>query len=245
MAVTVLSPHFDDAILSCWHVLDGPGDVQVVNVFTASPPPGTPPTSWDALTGAQDPAQRMRERAAEDRAALALVCRTALGLGFLDAQYRAPRDNPSPDRIAERIAAAIGGPSLLLAPAAIGGHADHVLVRDAAVALQREGWPVVLYADLPHAIGHGWPAWVAGGPDVPSVSAVWTAALRGAGALADQLVAHVLPLDFLARGRKLRALAEYRTQRGVLDRCAFAPLDHPKALAWEVMWGPRAERLAA
>ena len=36
----VLSPHLDDAVLSCWHVLGREGDVRVVNVFTGSPEDG-------------------------------------------------------------------------------------------------------------------------------------------------------------------------------------------------------------
>jgi hypothetical protein len=29
----ILSPHFDDAVLSCWHALASAGEVLVVNVF--------------------------------------------------------------------------------------------------------------------------------------------------------------------------------------------------------------------
>jgi LmbE family N-acetylglucosaminyl deacetylase len=236
MTATVLSPHFDDAILSCSHVLAGPGDVGVVNVFTAVPAPGLPLPPWDVATGARDGAERMRERAAEDRAALALLGRSAVALDFLDAQYRRPGEMPAPEIIAGRIAEAVGEPSLLLAPAAIGVHPDHVLVREAALVLAREGWPVELYADLPHAIAHGWPEWVAGMPDRHGVGALWSAALRSAEALADQLVARIRPLGPRARARKLRVLAEYCTQRAALDHCAFAPLDHPRTLAWEVSW---------
>ena len=70
MTVVVLSPHFDDAVLSCWHVLRAPGTVQVVNVFTGAPPEGSPPGWWDRLTGAPDPGERVRERAEEDRIAV-------------------------------------------------------------------------------------------------------------------------------------------------------------------------------
>ncbi len=36
----ILSPHFDDAVLSCWHLLAGAGAVLVVNVFAGEPPAG-------------------------------------------------------------------------------------------------------------------------------------------------------------------------------------------------------------
>ena len=55
MPLAILSPHLDDAVLSCWHVLEGPEQARVINVFTADPPPGTPPPWWDRLTGASDP----------------------------------------------------------------------------------------------------------------------------------------------------------------------------------------------
>src|SRR3954468_1605952 len=50
-ATTILSPHLDDAVLSCWHVLTGPGEVAVVNVFAGVPPAGAPVGWWDRLSG--------------------------------------------------------------------------------------------------------------------------------------------------------------------------------------------------
>src|SRR5436190_795304 len=47
-ATTILSPHPDDAVLSLWHVLAGPGEVAVVNVF-AGRPAGSELGWWDAL----------------------------------------------------------------------------------------------------------------------------------------------------------------------------------------------------
>jgi len=34
--IAILSPHFDDAVLSCWQLLSGSGDVVVINVFAGS-----------------------------------------------------------------------------------------------------------------------------------------------------------------------------------------------------------------
>ena len=73
----ILSPHLDDAVLSCWHLLSGPGDVSVINVFAGSPPPGSGASWWDRLSGATDSAARMAERLAEDREAFAIAGRTA------------------------------------------------------------------------------------------------------------------------------------------------------------------------
>jgi LmbE family N-acetylglucosaminyl deacetylase len=230
----VLSPHLDDAVLSCWHVLEGSDDVSVLNVFAGTPPAGTEPPLWDAMTGATDPAERMRERHAEDRAAMALAGCEARSLDLLDAQYR-----PAPltaGEVAPHIAEALPSDAALLAPAAINDHPDHRLVRDAALLLAGDGHEVTLYADLPHAIVRGWPKWVTGEPDDHAAGHDWIRTLLGAGLEVEQLVARVLPLDEATRRRKLRALAAYRTQFDALGRCAFAPLDDPRTLGWEITW---------
>ena len=86
--VAVLSPHFDDAVLSCWHVLSAPGPVVVVNVFAGAPPSGWPLGWWDQRTGATDSAARAREREREDDAALGVAGRSPINLDLLEAQYR-------------------------------------------------------------------------------------------------------------------------------------------------------------
>ena len=236
MSLVVLSPHLDDAVLSCWHLLAGSDAVTVVNVFTGSPAPGTQPPRWDRETGAHDPVARMRERRAEDRRALDLVGRASVNLGLLDAQYGGVR---SPIRPLLMPLQRWRDPSTVLyAPAALGRHPDHAVVRDAALDLARAGWRVVLYADLPHGIRHGWPAWVAGSPEPAGsdVSGEWNGVLEEAGLPVDQLSPRVWPLTESARRRKLRALEEYQTQRAALDALAFAPLADARALAFEVSW---------
>ena len=236
MAHAILSPHFDDAVLSCWQLLAGPADVTVVNVFTAEPPAGTPPPWWDRATGATDPVERMRERRREDAAALALVGTSSVELGLLDDQYRSAQ--PSLREVVERIAFEVAPQAIIHAPGAFDGHPDHVLVRNAALELARAGRPVALYADLPHASAHGWPAWLSGEPSAAAreIAAEWDRVLRDAGLVVEELVRRVHPLDAPTRARKLQALACYASQRVALDRYAFAPLDDPRALAWEVGW---------
>jgi LmbE family N-acetylglucosaminyl deacetylase len=232
----ILSPHFDDAVLSRWQLLDSPADVTVVNVFTAEPPAGTPPPWWDRATGATDPVERMRERHREDVAALALVGRSSMQLGLLDHQYR--RAQLSLREVVQRITLELAPQAVIHAPGAFDGHPDHVLVRDAALELARAGRPVVLYADLPHASARGWPAWLSGEPSALAreIAADWDRVLREAGLVVRELVCCVHSLDAPTRARKLQALALYESQRVALDRYAFAPMDDPRALAWEVSW---------
>jgi hypothetical protein len=236
VATVILSPHFDDAVLSCWWVLEAGGEVTVANVFTASPRSGRPSAWWDRLTGARDSIARMAERRAEDEAALALAGCEALSLGLLDDQYRTADIGVAV--VLERLREALAPGSTLYAPAATDEHSDHVLVRDAALSLAGEGWPVVLYADLPHATGGGWPSWVTGVPARPGSDpdAIWDRALGAAGLALEHLKACVRPLEPAARARKLAAVDCYRTQREALDRMGFAPLADPHALGWEVYW---------
>ena len=208
----------------------------MVNVFTGSPPPGTRAPWWDRLTGAQDPVARMRERRAEDKRALKLVGRDSVHLDLLDAQYPGPK--PSSAWLSAQLVALLEADSVVHAPAGLGRHPDHEFVRDTALEFVRAGWAVVLYADLPHGIRRGWPAWVAGvssGPEI-DVAPDWDGVLAQAGLIVERLIPRVRPLGSRARARKLRALAEYRTQRTALDRLAFAPLKDPRALAFEVAW---------
>lgn len=88
MVTVILSPHLDDAVLSCWHVLTQPGEVAVINVFAGVPANADGRAWWDRYTGATDSAQRVRDRVEEDRRALALAGRGAVNLELLDDQYR-------------------------------------------------------------------------------------------------------------------------------------------------------------
>jgi hypothetical protein len=231
MSVAVLAPHFDDAVLSCWHVLVAPGPVVVVNVFAGAPPDGGPVGWWDERTGATDSAARVRERAQEDRAALALAGRTAVSLDLLEAQYRG--EGASVDGLTERIAREVARCDAVYAPVGLGAHADHVLVRDAALSRGSAGARVHLYADLPHGITHGWPTWVA--PDGhPQVDAAWARVLAEAVPDGVGLRPHVHELGAGDRRRKLEAVRRYRTQLAELEGMAFAPLE--RSLRYEVAW---------
>jgi LmbE family N-acetylglucosaminyl deacetylase len=243
MELAVLSPHFDDALLSCWRVLAGSDQSIVLNVFTGSPAVGTPAPWWDRMTGADDPVRRMRERRAEDSCALASLGRDAVQLGLLDDQYRDAE--LSVNEVTARIRDAVRPETTLYAPAALDGHPDHILVRDAALALARADWRVVMYADLPHAITRGWAEWVSPGGYAAGarISEEWDAALASAGLAVEELRPVAYSLDERDRAAKLLALAEYRTQRAALDQMAFAPLQDPRTLAWEVSWDVPASAL--
>ena len=206
--VAVLSPHLDDAVLSTWSVLQRGDEVRVVNVCTAIPEPGPPPL-WDRLTGARDRAERMRERLEEDRLALREAGCQAIQLGFLDDQYRAaPLDE---QELMRAIEGAVPEASELWAPAGIGAHRDHVQVRDAALVLAERGGPTLrLYAELPYAARHGWPATLARRRTRQALAIEdWWAAFLPA---AVDRSPTIQPLSRREARRKARTLALYRTQ---------------------------------
>ena len=215
----ILSPHPDDAVLSLWHLLTGPDEVRVVNVFAAEPA-ASELGWWDQRTGAADPRTRAAERLAEDRDALALAGREPTNLSFVDLQYRS--GGPGLDELVEAIAEAAPDGELLAPAAIVEDHPDHLLVRAAALALRERGRDVSLYADLPHATRHG----------VPDE---WSLNLNGGGVPTAGIVPEVHALDGAEEARKREAVERYRTQAAGLE-WLFELADHPERLRYEVLW---------
>lgn len=77
--------------------------------------------------------------------------------------YTPRRHTPCSYELYRQVLSALGQevelfrPSVLLAPAGIGNHADHIATRDAALSIRRWNLPVILYEDLPYSVGrsHG------------------------------------------------------------------------------------------
>jgi LmbE family N-acetylglucosaminyl deacetylase len=220
-SIAILSPHLDDAVLSCWHQIAGPGEVAVINVFAGIPPAGAPVGWWDRLAGHGDAQAVVRARRAEDRTALALAGREPVNLDFLDRQYRPGREPPA--ALAAALREHLPDDALILAPAALAplpddardepgeSHPDHVAVRDAALALREQGFAVSLYADLPHASAGRGPTWP------------------------EHAETHYL--TDMAFADKLRAVRRYATQLNLLER-SFGRIDDPALLGSEMCWRP-------
>ncbi|HEX9505794.1 MAG TPA: PIG-L family deacetylase, partial [Acidimicrobiia bacterium] len=87
--VLVVSPHFDDAVLSCAHVVAAAREAVVVTVFGGRPTryPAVP-SAWDQRCGFRVGDDVVARRRAENAAALeALAARDEPGT-LVDAQYR-------------------------------------------------------------------------------------------------------------------------------------------------------------
>ena len=165
-----------------------------------------------------------------------------MNLGFLDEQYRDYEQALAP--LTEQIKPLLPPGARIYAPAAFANHADHALVRAAAVELRDAGFPVSLYADLPHATLHGWPAWVkasaAGGLEGPRIGILGPRTRRH-----ERVDADVHALDAEAHERKLAAVRMYRTQLQGLEEFAGRPLTDREALGYEVDWATASPTAAA
>jgi LmbE family N-acetylglucosaminyl deacetylase len=246
-SVVIMSPHFDDAVLSCWSVLTGSHQVEVVNVFTGPRGPETGLHEGELLTGVNDSVAHARERANEDRAALASVGARPHNLDLLEyppslaGRRLAPRRrNRHKHRLRELVEASaqhVDREAHVYVPAALGGHPDHELVREFGCRLVREGARVSFYADQPYCYVYGWPHWVVGEARDPylDVDGDWRRYLDTASVSFKELRVDVVRLAG-AHEQKLRALRLYRTQFPVLEGGANHRVSNSELTGWEVFW---------
>jgi hypothetical protein len=232
----VISPHWDDAVLDCWGILASGRMLNVVNLF------GGIPTNaragiWEAIMGVGDPAQRARERIAEDALALARAGREPVNLPLLDDQYRRQMRIPPPglDDLDRAVAEQVQGASRVYVPAGIGAHPDHLLARRYGRALLAGGMPVTLYAELPYCIFHGWPSWVDGGAPARrrNVDVYWESFLKDVPELPALHSAEVERLDAGSARAKCEAIGCYETS---LNYGARRLLSDPEFHGIEVSW---------
>jgi hypothetical protein len=232
----VISPHWDDAVLDCWEVLASEREVNVVNLFAAIPT-NARAGIWEAIMGVSDPAERARERMAEDAVALARAGREPRNLPLLDDQYRRQRRAPAPglEDLDRAVTAEVRSASRVYVPAGIGSHPDHLLARRFGRMLLAGGMPVTLYAELPYCIFHGWPSWVDGQPAAPrrNVDVYWESFLSDVPELPSLQAGEVVRLDSSSASAKCEAIGCYETS---LNYGARRLLSDPEFHAVEVRW---------
>jgi hypothetical protein len=232
----IFSPRYGDAIRSLSTLLDGKERVSVVNFFCAVPPLGTPPGAWDALTGATDPGQRMRDLAEEDRQARGISGTPAVDLDLLDRQYR--RTSVTTRELHAAVAPLLKGVSHVWVPAALGDpDPDRTAVRELGAALDGE-FEIRVYADLPYATQAGWPHWVTGDERNPflDVDAAWRLSLASTGLPMADMQPIRVPLTRRQRAQKIAACQCYRSQMPAVERGIFQALTHPSVVGFEVYW---------
>lgn len=173
-----LSPHYDDAALSCGgtiHRQTQAGEPVLVVTVCAAPPPADASSSpftqaMHAIWG--DSSNIITVRRAEDQAAMKILGADYVWLDFTDCIYRGhspngpwfynnndelfgkihPDDNGLVDQIVESLnrQPGITENSTIYAPLTVGHHVDHQLVHAAARQLYDQGRTVMFYEDYPY-----------------------------------------------------------------------------------------------
>ncbi|KAF0106594.1 MAG: hypothetical protein FD146_2502 [Anaerolineaceae bacterium] len=170
-----ISPHFDDAVLSCGGLIFEQTrqgiPVEIWTVCAGDAPPGEISPliqichfQW----GTQTAEETIALRREEDRAAAAIVGAETCHFGLPDCIYRrspegellytedvfGPR-HPFEAGLDRELAAALAEElrpdDALVCPLTVGGHLDHALTRAAA---ERLGRPLRYYADIPYLLNH-------------------------------------------------------------------------------------------
>jgi LmbE family N-acetylglucosaminyl deacetylase len=170
MSTLVLSPHFDDAVLSCAAWLEHHPGTVVATVCSGRPGAGVPvpaDPAWDALAGFVDADHAAETRGAEDREALGHLGAEQRRLGFLDGDYKAAVGRPHEETgvsgsfdaaLIEAVGRVLDDlrPQTVLFPLGL-VHPDHVATRQAALACLRvrPELAALAYLDLPYALAYG------------------------------------------------------------------------------------------
>jgi LmbE family N-acetylglucosaminyl deacetylase len=227
MRTVYLSPHLDDAVLSCGgaiHQQTAAGQaVLVITIFAGQP--ATTDLSPFALVQQHywgNPPQPLALRRAEDAAALAYLNSEVAHLDYLDCVYRTSPDgrwlytneealwaevDPADPMIQEETGGLIGHLVELLpereqvticAPLSAGHHVDHQIVHSAARKLSGMEYRVIFYEDYPYAAKPGEPE----------------ATLTAIGGEAWHVES--LPLSVADVTAKVFALGYYRSQMSIL-----------------------------
>lgn len=151
----VVSPHLDDAVLSCGRLLAASADPVAFTIFGGTPPgPGFAAHEWDlGTTGHEAADDAVAVRRDEDRAATALLGAAHRWTSW--SQYHDPQ--PTGDQLLAALDALAAdrpdAPRAVVVPLGI-MHDDHVAVSDAArrYVLEHRGNGVAyyVYADVPY-----------------------------------------------------------------------------------------------
>jgi LmbE family N-acetylglucosaminyl deacetylase len=249
-----LSPHLDDAVLSCggliYRQVRAGEPPLVITIFSGRPAADAVLSPFAQFQHKRwgNPEDMFAARWSEDQAALSALGADYLRLNYLDCIYRGRQHGDEPvwyyaseealfgavhlseDGLPAELAAVLtefippDGGVILYAPLTVGNHVDHQLTFAAALVLKAQGWQVQFYEDYPYVETEG--------------------ALSSA--LAMRGVEHwqpvVTPLEENDLVAKVEAIACYETQLGVLFRDAETMSsrvgDYVTRVGGERLWGP-------
>ena len=165
-----LSPHFDDAVLSCGGLISYQSQnglpVEIWNITSGIPTIEGGSALMKMIQeqwGIDSPREAVLERRKEDHKAAARVGATTLGFDQLDCIYRNdgqgqyyynsifdpihPDEVNLPHQIADWINNQAGRDDIIVLPLAVGGHIDHIIARKAAEFIEIK---TLFYIDIPY-----------------------------------------------------------------------------------------------
>jgi LmbE family N-acetylglucosaminyl deacetylase len=158
----VISPHLDDAALSCSLLLAANPGSCVTTVFAGGPPSMRPLTTWDRLARYfPEGADVVGVRRGEDISASAMVRAKPVHLMYWDRQYRNESygyQGLAEEELAQAVTAELlshrpqGPADYWVIPLGL-GHPDHRLAAEAGLMLaEREAGEFYVYEELPYAV---------------------------------------------------------------------------------------------
>jgi LmbE family N-acetylglucosaminyl deacetylase len=172
-----LSPHLDDAALSCggliWEQSQAGEPVSIWTICAGDPPEGPPSDFAQSLHARWGSGQQAAaSRRLEDLSSCQALQATCRHFTFPDCIYRRapgtqrslyaseqalfspldPAERPVVDRLSSELALGLPAHTKLVIPLALGGHVDHRLTRLAAERLPRQDMRIYYYADYPYVL---------------------------------------------------------------------------------------------
>jgi LmbE family N-acetylglucosaminyl deacetylase len=164
--VVVVSPHLDDAVLSCGQFLTAHPGTTVVTVFCGFPPTILdPPNWWAQLSGFGPGDDVVAARRDEDRRALGRLGAVPVHLdGFAERDLQPDEPIATAEQVSDAIAATLDelDPTMVLIPMGL-ANPEHVCVHDAALIVRdrsgERGPSWIAYQDVAYHQIPGQLAW--------------------------------------------------------------------------------------
>lgn len=152
----VVSPHFDDAVLSLGAAIRRSarrgGRILIVTVFGGDPDSERPASGWDSLAGHATEGEAVRARRTEDAKACSVVGADGLWLPFSEPIYAGAPDG---DEVARVLLEAVEGFDAVLVPGRPLVHRDHRWVTEACLKTSFGSASLGLYGEQPYLFRQG------------------------------------------------------------------------------------------
>lgn len=170
-----ISPHLDDAVLSCggliWEQVHSGHPVEIWTINAGFPPPGPDSeliTRVHAMWRTGTPRETVELRRIEDKNAASRLGASIRHFNQVDCIYRRtdngelmytsdvfdpihPFEASIVEHLAQQLSEELNGADRIVSPLALGGHVDHIITRKALDLLGRPLW---YYADIPYLFTH-------------------------------------------------------------------------------------------